>query len=229
MYWQDDDADQAVAIPDDIIDVQFAIDAKRLPVDHGCALGAAVAAALPWDDGQVALGVHTIHVAGSQNGWQRPEHGQDQFLMLSRRTKLTIRVPRAHAEALKAALAGRVLDVAGCPLTVGAAKERALSRETTLFARYVVDPHDQDEARFLEWAAAELRAMDIRLRKALCGKALPLATPDGPLPTRSLLLANLDIEDAVRLQRLGLGPRRAIGCGLFIPHKGIDAVQSTPR
>jgi len=229
MYWQDDDAEQPIAIPDDIIDVQFAIDAKRIPVDHGCALGEAVLAALLWEEGQAALGVHTIHVAGSQNGWQRPDHGQDQFLILSRRTKLTIRVPKSRADALKTALTGRVLDVAGCRLTVGAGKERPLSRETTLFARYVVDPHRRNEAQFLDWAAAELHAMDIRIRKALCGKAVTLATPDGPLLTRSLLLANLDVEDSVRLQRLGLGPQRGIGCGLFIPHKGIDAVQSGPR
>ena len=31
--------------------------------------------------------------------------------------------------------------------------------------------------------------------------------------------------EPVRLQQHGLGPHRAMGCGIFIPHKGIDAVK----
>ncbi|WP_277949434.1 hypothetical protein [Chromatium okenii] len=32
-------------------------------------------AALPWLATESQIGLHTIHVAGSQNGWQRPAHG----------------------------------------------------------------------------------------------------------------------------------------------------------
>jgi hypothetical protein len=66
--------------------------------------------------------------------------------------------------------------------------------------------------------------MDIRVRKALCGKTTALAAPDGPIETRSLMLADLTPEESLRLQQQGLGPHRAMGCGLFIPHKGIAAV-----
>jgi hypothetical protein len=30
----------------------------------------------------------------------------------------------------------------------------------------------------------------------------------------------------VRLQKQGIGESRNLGCGIFIPHKGIDAVYS---
>ena len=145
--------------------------------------------------------------------------------MLSRRTKLALRVPSARLEALINALRGATLDLAGCPLTLGEAKSRPLSKETTLFARFLVCEPGEDEADFLARVATELAGLDIRLRKALCGKSLTLATPEGGLESRSLLLADLAPEESLRLQRHGLGPHRAMGCGLFIPHKGIDAVR----
>jgi hypothetical protein len=88
----------------------------------------------------------------------------------------------------------------------------------------VAGPANVDEEGFLRWAADTLAARDIRIRKALCGKTTALATPDGPLDTRSLMLAGLKPDESLRLQQQGLGPHRAMGCGLFIPHKGIDAV-----
>ena len=38
------------------------------------------------------------------------------------------------------------------------------------------------------------------------------------------MLAELKPEDAVKLQQLGVGIHQDLGCGLFLPHKGIDAV-----
>jgi hypothetical protein len=67
------------------------------------------------------------------------------------------------------------------------------------------------------------------VRKALCGKATPLATPNGMVHTRSLMLADLSVEESVRLQQHGLGPHRELGCGIFIPHKGVDAVKSLDK
>lgn len=228
MYWNEDENEADVPLPNDIIDLQFAIEGRRLPVDHCAALGAAIAKILPEEEIRASVGVHAIHVAGSQNGWERPPHAQDEFLMLSRRTKLILRVPKAHAPVIKQSISGQRLEIDGCELSIGAAKERPLSKETTLFARHVIDPTGHDEDAFLDWAVAELKGRNVRVRKALCGKALRLATPQGPLLTRSLLLANLDVREAIDLQRLGLGPGRGMGCGLFIPHKGIDAVRPSP-
>jgi hypothetical protein len=51
-----------------------------------------------------------------------------------------------------------------------------------------------------------------------------ISTKNGELQSRTLMLANLDINDSVRLQQFGLGPGRKLGCGIFLPHKGIEAV-----
>ena len=227
MFWQEDNSEKTVQVPDDIVDVLFAMQCKSLPVDHAYALSAALQSALPWFGDEPELAVHTVHVAGSQNGWERPPQGTDQHLIVSRRTRLTIRAPKHRVNALLEELHGKTLDVAGSPLTVGEGKIRPLSKERTLFARYVVTQLDESEDDFLGWAAAELRALDVFVRKALCGKATAIDTPDGPLNTRSLMLADLAPDESVRLQQHGLGPHRAMGCGIFIPHKGIDAVQKS--
>ncbi|MGQ9658974.1 MAG: type I-MYXAN CRISPR-associated protein Cas6/Cmx6 [Thermochromatium sp.] len=232
MFWIEDDPTDAPRLPDEIIDLLFAIECKCLPVDHAYALSSALRALVPWFDDEPRLGVHSIYVAGSQNGWERPEHSPETLIMVSRRTKLTIRVPHARVDDLIMRLQGQRIEVGGQRLTIGTAKPRPLSRESTLFARHVAtdDSYDAeafaDEAHFLATVAEDLRALDIRVRKALCGKVTTLHTPTGPLYTRSLLLAGLTREESLRLQREGLGPQRALGCGLFIPHKGIDPVKS---
>ena len=238
MYWQEDNTEKSFEVPDDVVDVLFSVDCKRLPVDHAYALSAALRGTVPWiADPESGVAVHSVHVAGSQNGWERPEHGTGQFLILSKRTKLTIRVPKERMGALMEDLSGKHLDVSDCRLTVGPGKMRALSKATTLFARYVVAPGKEAEGpgtavaqedEFLDWAVRTLRDQGIRVRKALCGKTIPLAVPAGLIHTRSLMLADLAREESVRLQQQGLGPHREMGCGIFIPHKGIDAVRKTP-
>jgi CRISPR-associated protein Cas6 len=225
MFWQEEDSEKAFQIPEDVVDVLFAIDCKRLPVDHAYALSRAIKETLPWMEEGGGVGIHAIHMAGSQNGWQRPEHGTDSHLILSRRTKLTIRVPKERAADLRRDLQGVTLDVAGCPLTVGEGRVRPLSSETTIFSRFVVAPSDFTEDDFLAATASDLQDMGIRVRKALCGKSTPLSTPAGTVHTRSLLLADLSPEESIRLQQRGLGAHREMGCGIFIPHKGVHSAK----
>lgn len=228
MFWQEDNTETPFQVPDDIVDVLFPVTCRRLPVDHAYALSAALRQAAPWiAEDASGVAVHAIHVAGSQNGWERPDHGTDRHLILSRRTKLTIRVPRKHLDALLGDLEGETLDVAGCPLTIGPGKTRRLSKETTLFSRYVAAVADDTEAGFLDWAVQALGDQGIRVRKALCGKMTLLTTPNGMLCTRSLMLSDLSLEASIRLQQQGLGPHRGMGCGIFIPHKGIGIAGKT--
>ncbi len=224
MFWQETDQEQPTTVPDDVVDVLFALQCKSLPVDHAHALSQAVLEVSPWLADEPLAAVHTIHVAGSQNGWERPSHGGDQLLLPSRRTKLGIRIPSNRLSDLKAALEGQTLRIGGSSLTVGTGKARALSAETTLFARYIVVDAGEDEEQFMHRVAAALAERGIKVRKALCGKTLSLTTPDGPVPTRSLMIAELRVKESIDLQRYGFGQHQTMGCGIFLPHKGIDAV-----
>lgn len=224
MFWNQEVDNETLVVPDDVADVVFAVECRQLPVDHAHALSEALTRVLPWMADEPLLAVHSIHVAGSQNGWERPAHGTENRLLLSRRTRLVIRAPQPRIEDLLTRLPGARIEVDGCPMAIREGKVKPLSRETTLFARYVVSLPGQDEESFLASAAHALGEMGLRVRKAVCGKSTLLNTPRGTVHTRSLLLADLSIEESFLLQRLGLGPSRLMGCGVFIPHKGVDAV-----
>ena len=223
MFWQeeDNDADRFV-VPEDVVDISFSITCKSLPVDHAYALSEAVKKALPWFSEEEQAGLHLIHVAESGNGWERPQ-GEEELLYLSRRTKLTLRVPQHRVEDATA-LSGQKLDVAGNDLEVGKSNIRLLSTSTTLYARYVaVSDEQQSEDEFVAGLVDELKLAGLRFKKVLCGKEGSFKTPQGPMLTRSLMVADLPLEDAVRLQEIGVGPHenKKIGCGLFIPHKAV--------
>lgn len=228
MYWQDDDDKQTFQVSEEIVDLVFSIDCRELPVDHAHALGKALCEAMPLLGEDRRCAIHNIHLAGSQNGWERPDPELGQKLILSRRTKLTVRVPGEHREAIQRALSGATLDVDGHPLTIGKAKPKMLSKQGTIFARHIVlqGNEDEDENAFLQRVVEDLKSRGIRVRKALCGITQRIDTPDGMLRTRSLLLADLSTEESVRLQQQGLGSHRHLGCGIFLPHKGIDPVKS---
>jgi CRISPR-associated protein Cas6 len=227
MFWQEEENKQEFKVPDDVQDLLFDIQCRELPVHHIHALSEALLGALPWlaDESQAAI--HEIHVAGSQNGWERPDPTLGQKLILSRRTKLTLRLPKHRVGEAQQRLQGATLDVAGHPMTVGKAKPKPLSKQGTIFARYLVlqEGEAEDEMAFLQRMVAELGKRNIRVKKAMPGKTSDIQTPDGPIATRSLMIADLSIQESVSLQQQPLGEHRLLGCGIFLPHKGIDAVK----
>jgi len=224
MYWQEESVQNEEHQAGDIVDLSYRVSCRSLPLDHAYALSEAVCAVLPWLRDEERAGVHTIYGPGSQNGWYRPEETEDAVLHLSRRTRMTLRLPRERVEQARR-LTGAVLDVAGHRLEVGEATLRPLDGLPTLLSRYVVSSEDDHEETFLNWMAEELKGMDIRVRKVLCGKTHYIHTPQGRLFTRSVMVADLSKEESLRLQRRGLGPERKLGCGLFAPQKGIAPVK----
>jgi len=223
MYWQDSEEQVRYQVPDDIVDLLFAIECRTLPVDHAYALADALRAHLPWLGEERGAGVHPLHVAESGNGWMRPQ-GPDELLHLSRRTRLGLRVP-AERVAQARSLSGETLDVTGRSMLIKEASVRRLSELTTLFSRYLpADEGVENEQAFLELAASRLGELGIRPRKLLCGTERSISTPDGMIRARSLMIADLSVEESVRLQQEGIGPHRELGCGLFVPHKDIKEV-----
>ncbi|MGD1983946.1 MAG: type I-MYXAN CRISPR-associated protein Cas6/Cmx6 [Chromatiaceae bacterium] len=227
MFWQDDEKPRGYEVPDDIVDLVFDIQCRELPVDHQRDLSYALCAHVPELADDNPLAVHSIHLAGSQNGWERPDPELGQRLILSRRTKLVLRVTADARDRIAERLDGVELDVGGCAMRVGRSKTKKLSSQGTVFSRYVVlEPgEDTDETAFMQRVVSQLAERGIRVRKALSGKTTELQGPEGPILTRSLMIADLAADESVRLQQEGLGPLRHMGCGIFIPHKGIEAVK----
>jgi CRISPR-associated protein Cas6 len=227
MFWEEEkDEHSPYVVPDDVVDLVYSINCRCLPLDHAYSFSVAMRAALPWMDEEPRAGIHLIHGAESGNGWIRPEDTDNALLHLSRRARMTLRVPKHRIEDARA-LTGQSLDIDGHALEVGPSRVKLFSTLPTQFARYVVVPDGishEDEAAFMAAAEEQLRALEIKVRKMLCGRAHALQHPEGDLYTRSLMLADLEVDEAVSLQQHGIGSHRKMGCGLFMPHKGIKAV-----
>lgn len=191
-----------------MLDIAFEITrGEALAPDHRRSLAAAVGALLPWLGSERGAGVHRLNLAAG-----------DQTL-LSRRTRLTLRVPRARAAEAEA-LAGSVLELHPGALHLGRPQRRELLPHGTLYA-HLVAAADTDEDGFLQSVDAELAALGVPCR-AICGRRGMLDS--GAVRGYSLMLDGLDRAQSRRVLDAGLGPHRLLGCGLFVPHKSAAAV-----
>jgi len=224
MYWEESDKKNGLAAPSDVVDLVYKIECRSLPVDHAHSLSRAISENLPWFAEETLAGLHPVHIPDSGNGWMRSDE-PDEIMHLSRRTRLILRLPRHRVQEAHG-LTGRALDVNGHEIVVGSASEKSLVSITTLFSRYVPSDETSTEADFLAESARQLQDRGIRVRKMMCGKTHSIGMPEGRMHTRSLMLAELSLEDSFNLQRRGLGELQQLGCGVFIPHKDIAEVSS---
>lgn len=224
MLWEDDRQKNEFVVLDDVVDLCFKIKCKHIPTMHAWELSRAMYRALPWIEQEPEIGIHQIHGATTGNGWERPPDGE--IMHLPRRAKMSLRVPKDKIDQAKS-LTGQILDIDGFSVEVGEASVKLLSPIQTIFARYIIGPEDMDENAFVEWVVDELRQRDIPVRKLLCGISHTISTPDSEYTTRSVMIADLDKPTSMNLQEKGVGPGRHLGCGIFLPHKGIRAVGET--
>jgi len=197
----------------DMVDVAFALQGRELPRAHRAALALALQRVLPWLVEGSGMAVHRLNVAA----------GDGPMALLSGRTRLTLRLPRARLEDAEA-LSGTTLQVGEHSLRVGAAQRRELLPFGTLYAHFVAaDARDaaDDELAFLDQVARETAALGIRGR-AICGRHQ--AQEDGTLGGYGLMLDGLDREAARRVLEHGIGAHRLWGCGVFVPHRSASAV-----
>ena len=223
--WQENEDEDKTTRSERVVDLSFKLDCKCLHVDHTAALHDAIHQALPWFRDEPLSGLHLVYVAGSQNGWMRPDE-PNELLYLSHRTTLMLRVAQDKiAEAQ--ALTGQILDIAGNNMEVGKATEKPVMANDILYSRNVIAHDNDDENEFLTTSAEQLKQLGVRFRKLLPGKQLNLRGPEGVVRTRSLMVADIELSDSLILQEQGLGEGRTFGCGLFIHQKGIQAVSKT--
>ncbi len=193
------------------VDVVFPVNGSSLPRDHAQALQSALCHQWPWLASEVQTGIHSIKLVP----------GTLPQAMLSRRTKLLLRVPIHRAPELLAT-AGIDLVVAGQPMNLGTPHTRELLPHATLYA-YNVAGASADEVTFMTEITRELAELGIGGER-VCGKRQQISHASGTLSTFSLMLHALVPEQSVRLQCLGIGSHRLLGCGIFIPHKSAAAV-----
>lgn len=193
-----------------MVDLGFALGGGALPRAYRIALADALERFLPWLAEVPGAGMHRLNaIAG----------GDGDELLLSRRTRLRLRVPRERAGAA-AGLQGQDLRIGAGGLHLGAAHERELLPHGTLYA-HLVAADQADETEFLRAVQSELAALDVICRP-ICGRRQEVE--GGAVQGFSLMLDGLSRESSLRILESGLGPHRRLGCGLFIAHRSAAAV-----
>jgi len=222
MFWNEENEQQApLEAPEDVFDIAFKLSGKCLDIDHAYDLSQALSQIIP-EAFYLQLGVHQIRMAESGNGWNRPINS-GSVMQLSRRAKLVIRADLdSHDAIIK--ITGKTLKLGAQQIKIGESSIRKLSMLGTLFSHAITCEESLSEEQFLVEVARQLKSMNISVSKMICGKTGLIRTDADNIFTRSLMIADLKPDESIRLQKQGIGEDRNLGCGIFVPHKGIDAV-----
>ena len=189
------------------VDLAFRLNGSTVPVDHGYALYAALSRILSEIHEAKEVGVHPIR--GIYNG-----NGE---LQLSDFSRLILRLPDEEIPSyLK--LAGKRLEVDEHIFSVGVPEIRILLPVASLRARLVTIKGFLQEEEFLEAAKRQLQSLGIAC-EITSGQRGTFRVKDKQVVGFELTVAGLTAKDSVRLQENGLGGRRKMGCGVFVPSK----------
>jgi len=217
MFWNDEEDALVEHQQSPVLDVIYNINGSTLPVDYHSAIASALIKTFDWWADEKELSFYLMLAGEEGNGWFQEDNPQ-AVLYFSRRCKLVVRTPIALLDTVLS-MSGLKLLVEQHEVNIIHKHNRNLSFSPTLYARHVVS--NLDEMQFLETVQQQLTDMRINCKKMLCGKSRLLNTSFGSLPTRSLMLNNLNKEDSLRLQQQGLGNYKKYGCGVFVPYKSI--------
>ena len=225
MYWEDTTQESDYKVPDDVVDLSFKLRCPTLPADHAYSLSVAIREALPWLE-EILTGIYILCGAESGNGWMRQD-SDDALIHLSKRARLNLRLAKQHIEQATQ-LEQQTLNINNHSCAVGESKVRLLSTHGTLFARHLILT-SLDEETFLSNAAQMLAELGVKPLKMIGGLNRTIQTPQQTIKTRSLMIDGLTPQESILVQQRGLGTQKELGCGIFLPHKGIAAVRKKPN
>jgi CRISPR-associated endonuclease/helicase Cas3 len=188
------------------------VQGTHLPADHGYLLYAAITRTVPALHSASWLGIELI----SGIPWDK-----GMIALSTYGASLHLRLPVPHfAEVLS--LAGKRLEIAGHTIRLGPPMARPLSPAASLYARIVTIKKFTEPVPFLEAAQRQLAALGIHATLELPHDERTryrriISIHGKKVVGFSLVAHGLSDNDSLTLQSLGLGGRRAMGCGFFNP------------
>jgi len=189
------------------IDLAFRLMGTAISVDHGYALYAAINRVVPELHDAKGIGVHPVRGRFDGNG----------CLLLSPASRLIVRTQDDRIrEFLK--LAGKTIEVDGHRFRVGVPEVRALRPAAALYARLVTIKGFMESEQFLDAARRQLETMGGRANLEL-GERRTFRVKDKQVVGFEILATELDAEDSIKIQEVGIGGRRRMGCGVFVPFR----------
>lgn len=194
-----------------IVDLSFSIRGKSVPLDHGYALFGAVSRLVPELHEHETWGIHPV-------GGTRVGPGA---LGLTPRSRLTIRTPASDIQRLLP-LAGKTLELDRHRIVVGTPNVLPLRPATSLHSRFVTikGGHATPEA-FLEFGTKAIERLtkeceELRNAKLQIGQRRVMRIANHTVVGYATAV-EVTPEASLFLQINGLGGRRHMGAGLFVP------------
>jgi CRISPR-associated protein Cas6 len=210
-----------------VVDVQFKLTGKLIPVDHGYRLLSAVSEIIPELHAHDGVGIHPIfgRLAG------------DRTLALTEHSFLTIRLPSEQLAQILP-LAGKTIRIGDDSVHIGVPQTRALVPSARLYSHLVIIKGFMEPELFLEAVDRQLQYMEVKGKPSLvmqshiadsnAGKLSGTHSPylrrtvkihDKEIVGFALRVEELTAEESIRLQEKGIGGRRRFGCGIFLPER----------
>lgn len=195
-----------------MLDLSFGVVGQTIPADHGYLVYASLARLLPDVHRENGLAVHPIR--GRQAGQRQ--------LQLQPWSRLVIRTAAEHIPVL-IALAGKQLNLAGAVVRIGVPQVLSLEPAPALRSRLVTIKLDKAAGpitaeSFLAAARRQLDALPISAEALVTvGRRRTLRIKDKEVIGFEVIVEALTAEESLTLQEHGLGGRRHMGCGVFVP------------
>ena len=220
--WQETEQKKSIADDSDMAELSFPVNCRELPYDHAYELSSEILNLIPQIKNDKRNSIQTLHGPMSGNGWVRPD---SENIPLSKRAKLMMRINKNQIDDIKD-IEGKEIKLFGNSLKIGISKVKNFLIVKDLFCRFVISDNKISEDDFLEKIQMELRNFNVNIKKALCGRSMTINFRQKTVYTRSLMIADLSKEESLKLQEEGVGAKKLYGCGIFLPHKSIDAVNN---
>lgn len=199
-----------------MIDLAFQLVGSTIPLDHGYALFAALCRIIPELHGNRRLGVHPI----------RGRQVAPGVLALVDGSRLRLRIPSEEI-APYLAVAGRELVLGDHRVRVGIPRVESLIPAASLAARLVTFKNALTPESSIEHMRGALAGLAIDAAPQLVlasqgprtGQPLRrvLRVKDKRIVGYAVRVQGLTAEASITLQEHGLGGRRRMGCGVFVP------------
>lgn len=200
------------------VDIEFPVYGLTAPADHGYFLYSAISRVAPTAHQANWLGVHTLKGRRSEPG----------SITLPRKSYLRLRLPLDKLAELYG-LAGATLTLGAHEIRCGLPRVRRLAPSETLWSRLVVVKvaHAETTVSTDSFVAAlEKQLATLGVVAQIEIERLPqsheyarrvVRVKGATVAGYGVYVRNLSESDSIRLQIHGLGGRRRIGCGLFVP------------
>jgi len=210
-----------------IVDLRFRVLGNTIPVDHGYLLLSAVSQWIPKIHEDRDIGIHPI--VGRLVG--------NRQLALTPSSRLVVRLSSDQISEILP-LAGKSLRIGDSVVRVGIPEIHPLIASARLFSRVVLIKGFTEPQSFLGAVSRQLEKLSItahaslveqsQIARANAGKT---AGSHSDVLRRTVRIHGRDIvgfavrveeltaEESLRLQEKGVGGRRKLGCGIFVPER----------